>query len=136
MRGFAVAALLLVASAAGSVARAAQLDLHDAQRFAQVFTAAAGKPGAQALQHGYLDGGSAALSAWAPDYIGDAAALAKAVASAPERYRHGVDACLPWFADLGDFVQQVQLRHRALVPDARAVDVVPLFGSRDCFNKI
>lgn len=129
MRRLLAAALLLVPTcAAASSPDTPRLDLDDARRFARAFAAADGKPDAGALQRAYLDAGSTTLAGFAPEYIGGAVALAKAVDASPAAYRHAAEVCLPMFAGMEGFVREAQLRHAALVPDARAVEVVPLFG--------
>lgn len=130
MRRLLAAALVLApACVVASSPDLSRLDLEDARRFAQAFAAADGRPDAGALQRAYLDAGSTTLARFAPEYIGGAAALAKAVDASPGTYRHAAGVCLPMFADMEGFVRETQLRHAALVPEARAVDVVPLFGT-------
>lgn len=128
---FAVGLLLwLTACAPARVApEAGRLDHRDADRFAAVFDAAAETPAADALQRGYLDPASPTLLAFAPEYIVDAATLAKSVADAPGKYRHAVHACLPMLRDMEDFIIDVQQRHTRLLPGAQPAEVALLLAN-------
>jgi len=131
-RGAFVLALLALSSCRVLPAqdqRGSRLQLQDAERFAQVFEAGKGAPDETALQRGYLDPASPALSAYVPEYIVDAATMAKAVSAAPGKYRHAVETCLPLLAGLAPFLEDVQMRHADLIPDAQPVDVVALLGA-------
>lgn len=111
------------------LASSAQAQVDDAQRFAQVWTAADGHPDVAALDAGYLAPASAGLRAFVPEYIGDAKRLAEAIAQAPAAYRHALAVCLP-DADTVDVVMdEVLTRYRARMPVPARPAVHLLFGA-------
>jgi hypothetical protein len=120
-RALATVALALAGTAhAGDAAPRPDLRTDDVERFYRVYDAAQGRPGAAALQAGYLDPGSEALHQFALTRIGSAARLAEAIARRPEDFVKA-RACLSALASTrarlpGVFARMAQLHAGSTFP--------------------
>ncbi|MCS0628512.1 hypothetical protein NX786_04085 [Telluria mixta] len=114
--------------AAGVDPLTADIDAHDAQRFADLMKDGA-VPTAAALQRGYLDGAGPGVKVFTPGRIRDAQHLAKAVANKPDVYRYAIRACLPQVPALRSDLRAIYLGFAGLLPERPlpAIDVV--FGA-------
>lgn len=104
----------------------------DAERFARLLAATAYRPSPRELQTRYLNPGSPALTVFAADRIGDAQALARAVARDRAGYRRAIERCLPAARVVEERIPRLLARmEAALGLDAGAPrpSVVLLFGA-------
>lgn len=106
----------------------ARLLTADAERFWQVWDAHDGRPGAAALQAGYLDPGTPGLAAFLRLRIGSAERLAKSIAAHPDYYAslRGIHVDI---ADRRDEFVAAFAALEALYPPAVFPDVYFLIGA-------
>ena len=107
----------------------ATIHLEDAERFAKLFDATGGKPGAAQLQAEYLDVGSYGVSVFTPYRIKDAENLAAAIAEDPASYRRAIDECLPRIREFDADLRSIYLGLRGLYPDAELPQIYVVFGA-------
>lgn len=126
-----IAILLLFSTAVfhAQAATSVPLQIGDAKRFSSVFSDHDGAPDAEALQRNYLANGTQALASFSPEYIGDASALAKAVALDPARYRHAIATCLPALSDAQVLLDELASAFEAVFPQAPVPTVAVVFGA-------
>ena len=103
--------------------------LDDAARFAALFDANDGAPGAPVLQSDYLDPGTPGIAIFTPYRIKDAANLARHVAAAPADYRHAIDVCLPEAQRMHDEVSATIVKVGTLLGSLDAAPSYFLFGA-------
>lgn len=107
----------------------ATVHTEDADRFAAVFAAAGGAPTAEALQQGYLDGGSYGVAVFTPSRIEDARHLAATVAAKRERYAAAIRDCLPRVKAATADLRAIYLALHGLFPDKPLPQVYIVFGA-------
>lgn len=107
----------------------AKVRTEDARRFVAVFEAAGGKPGAKALQAGYLDGAGRGVEVFTPDRIKDAGNLAKAVNARPQDYRRAIDVCLPAAEAATADLRAIYLALQGLLPNRPLPELHVVFGA-------
>jgi hypothetical protein len=105
------------------------LQTRDADRFAAVFAASAGKPDATALQRGYLDDAGDGVRIFTPYRIENAQNLAAAVAREPDRYAYAIKTCLPLAKSLTSDMRAIYLAYRGVAPSRPLPDVHLIFGA-------
>lgn len=101
----------------------------DARRFAALFEASAGKPTAEELQKEYLDGAGRGVAVFTPYRIRDSHNLASAIARDPEKYRRGIEVCLPLAEEATSDLQSIYLALAGLFPDATLPEIHVVFGA-------
>ncbi|HEX7638392.1 MAG TPA: DUF2268 domain-containing putative Zn-dependent protease [Burkholderiaceae bacterium] len=126
--GMLAAALLAAASPqVAAAAPAPEIRTADVDRFYAVYDAAHGHPTAAALQHGYVDPGSAELRAFMADKVGTAADLARAIERRPQAFAKARD-CMSALPAVRARLVAVDARYEALVPGARLPPVTLVVG--------
>ncbi len=119
-----LALYLLGAAVAPSQAR---IETRDVERFYAVYDAAGGRPTAESLQAGYLDGGSAGLGQFARLRSVTAASLAEAVAQRPDVFARAHD-CLRVLPGVRRRVRVALVRLGRIDPQASFPPVTLLVG--------
>ncbi|MGQ4583001.1 DUF2268 domain-containing putative Zn-dependent protease [Lysobacter sp. F60174L2] len=99
----------------------------DVARFFEVFDAAEGQPGAEALQRGYLDAGSDALREFTQIRIGSMERLADAIAAKPALFETA-RACAARLPEIRNRVVDALDELHAVLPSARFPPVTVLVG--------
>ncbi|GAB3065301.1 hypothetical protein GCM10027214_34660 [Stenotrophomonas tumulicola] len=123
-----LAAMLPMTSHAGAQSTPrAEVDFDDATRFFQVLDAAGGRPGADALQRGYLDPGSRALGDFTGMRIGSMERLAQAVAGKPALFDRA-RACAAALPEIRHRVVDALGKLDVVLPTARHAPVTVLVG--------
>lgn len=95
----------------------ATIDYTDAQRFADLWRRAGGKPTADQIQSGYLAGAGRGVEIFTPGRIVDAANMARKIAANPALYDQAVRKCLPWVPASTADLRSIYLAIRGLFPD-------------------
>ncbi|WP_375290847.1 hypothetical protein [Qipengyuania sp.] len=151
MRGFAMMALAALAALAGTgspaLARSdgeaapdagagagvdplsVTVESADADRFAAVFAAADGRPTAEALQRGYLDGAGRGVAVFTPGRIQNAANLARAIAADPAGYARAVKVCLPLAKQASADMRAIYLGLASVFPGRPLPELHVVFGA-------
>jgi hypothetical protein len=107
----------------------ARVDSTDARRFAALFQAHDGAPPANVLQHEYLDRAGAGLQMLLDnDMIDSAEDLAAYVARNKEKYRRGIDVCLPIAERAEHELRAIYGELHRLLPDRPLPEIQVAFG--------
>lgn len=125
------AALALAASAPSVEPLTAHVDDSAAQRFAQLWRAADGKPTAAQIQAEYLADGGRGLEVFTPNRIVNAEHLATTIEHNREIYRDAVERCLPWVSATNPELRSVYLGLRGLFPDRRLPEIAVVIGANN-----
>lgn len=115
-------------SAAGIDPLTADIDMHDALRFARLMKDGA-VPTADVLQRDYLDGAGLGVKIFTPGRIVDAHRLARAVAAKPDNYRYAIRECLPQLPALRSDLRAIYLAFAGLLPERPLPDIKIVFGA-------
>jgi len=114
---------------AGYEPLAAQVDLTDAYRFADVFGATNGQPTADELQAGYLDGAGRGVEIFTPGRINSAKNLAATVAARSAKYKAAIETCLPVVEASNTELRAIYLALSSLFPDQELPKIYAVFGA-------
>lgn len=134
MKSVAAAALFAAVSFAPAGAQGvdpltAEVRSEDARRFAAVFEATGGTPSAAELQAGYLDGAGRGVEIFTRGRIQNADNLAAAIASDPEKYRRGIEVCLPLAEAASSDLRAIYLGLQSLYPGRALPEIHVVFGA-------
>ena len=116
-------------AAAGVDPLAVTVEAGDADRFAEVFAAADGRPTAEALQGGYLDGAGRGVAVFTPWRIQNAVNLARAVAADPSGYARAIDVCLPLAKQASADMRAIYLGLASVFPGRPLPELHVVFGA-------
>lgn len=106
-----------------------EVQSEDARRFAALFEASGGRPSAEQLQSGYLDGAGYGIEVFTPNRIRNAEHLAAQIAADPQKYRRAIDVCLPLAEAASADLRSIYLGLSALFPDRELPAVYVVFGA-------
>ncbi len=131
LANLALASALLASTAAQAVAPDTRTGavFDDAQRFAAVFKATGGSPGADVLQSDYLAPGTPGIAIFTEYRIKNAANLAHAVSALRPDYDHAITLCLPEAQRMRDEVSSTIGKVATLVGDSGSAPAYFLFGA-------
>lgn len=131
-----IAALALLTAAATPSDRPSAADpltatvhTEDADRFAELFTANAGRLTAVQLQHDYLDPAGPGVRVFTPNRIVSAQKLADKIAANPDRYAQAIKTCLPAAKAATADLRAIYLGLHGALPEAKLPQVYVVFGA-------
>lgn len=131
-RAFVAAFILTVATPAlaqDTDPLAAAIEREDAERFIALWVETGGAPGAEQLQHRYIDAGTRAVEIFTPGRIENGANLAAAIASQPHLYADAIERCYPWVKEAEGELRATYLALSGLLPEKPLPRIAVLFGA-------